>query len=141
MSEEPPLSNAAVGRVACGAERRRYPKILADPRDAGVSSEVRHSMTEITEFTPVTAALGGALIGGAAAVLLMTTLGRVSGISGILLGSVTGVGAERAWQWAFLAGIAAAAAVVFHMTPLAFTPREGFPLGRLIAGGLPERIS
>jgi len=48
--------------------------------------------------------LGGVLI-GAAAVLLMATLGRIAGISGIAGGLVRrGVG-ERGWRLAFVAGL------------------------------------
>ena len=47
---------------------------------------------------------GGVLIGGAA-VLLMATLGRIAGISGIAGGLVRrGVG-ERGWRLAFVAGL------------------------------------
>lgn len=51
------------------------------------------------------AALGGALI-GAAAVLLMALEGRIAGISGIL-GSLLppGAAADRGWRLAFLAGL------------------------------------
>ena len=39
-------------------------------------------MIEATEFTPLTAALGGALI-GVSATLLMLGLGKIAGISGL----------------------------------------------------------
>lgn len=52
--------------------------------------------------------LGGILI-GLAAVLLMGTLGRIAGISGIASGLVAGADRlDRTWRWAFIAGLVAA---------------------------------
>ncbi|HET6553660.1 MAG TPA: YeeE/YedE family protein [Dyella sp.] len=48
-------------------------------------------------------ALGGVLI-GLSAILLMGTLGRIAGISGIAGGLATGA-TDRGWRWAFLAGL------------------------------------
>ena len=58
-------------------------------------------------FDPVSAAIGGALI-GLAATLLMVLTGRIAGISGILGDLVDLAGLDRAWRLAFLAGIIAA---------------------------------
>jgi uncharacterized protein len=55
-------------------------------------------------FDPVAAAIGGALI-GLSAVLLMLLTGRIAGISGILGDLADG---DRAWRIAFLAGLIAA---------------------------------
>jgi uncharacterized membrane protein YedE/YeeE len=58
----------------------------------------------MANFTPVSAAIGGALI-GLAAVLLVLFAGRVAGISSILgatLGLSTG---DRSWRVAFIAGL------------------------------------
>lgn len=58
--------------------------------------------------TYILAALGGALI-GLSAVLLMATLGRIAGISGIAGGLVNGgVRGDRAWRLAFVAGLVSA---------------------------------
>ena len=60
------------------------------------------------EFTPLSAAIGGALI-GLASVLLMLLLGRIAGISGIFAGLLALPGsADRSWRWAFFAGLLAA---------------------------------
>lgn len=63
---------------------------------------------EITGFTPLSAALGGALI-GLAAVLLMALNGRIAGVSGIIAGvmaPIRGEGrAELSWRLAFVAGL------------------------------------
>lgn len=60
----------------------------------------------MTEFTPVTALLGGGLI-GLAATLLMAFSGRIAGISGITSGVLppwTGTG-DLGWRLPFLAGL------------------------------------
>ena len=61
----------------------------------------------MTQFTPWSAAAGGALIGAAAA-LLWVALGRIAGISGILGGLAGAPAGERGWRLAFLAGLVAA---------------------------------
>ena len=68
-------------------------------------------MSPITDFTPGTALLGGALIGLAAALLLLAS-GRIAGISGILGGALAGPGEDRGWRLAFLIGLPLGAAVV-----------------------------
>jgi uncharacterized membrane protein YedE/YeeE len=90
----------------------------------------------MTNFTPVAALLGGALI-GLATVLLMLLTGRIAGISGILGGCLIPGALDRAWRLAFVAGLIAApvAGAVF-----------GFPLDTplmpsswtviVVAGGL-----
>jgi uncharacterized membrane protein YedE/YeeE len=61
----------------------------------------------MTEFTPVSALVGGALIGGSAALYLILT-GRVAGISGILGGLLLPSSGGRGWRLAFLAGLISA---------------------------------
>ncbi len=58
----------------------------------------------MTQFTPVSAAIGGALI-GLAATLLMLLTGRIAGISGILAGSILPGAEARGWRIAFIAGL------------------------------------
>ena len=57
----------------------------------------------MTTFTPLSAAIGGALI-GLAAVLLMLLTGRLAGISGIL-GGLLSSSRDRAWRVAFILGL------------------------------------
>lgn len=64
----------------------------------------------MTTFTPLSAAIGGALI-GLAVVLLMLLIGRLAGISGILGGLLSGT-SDRAWRAAFVAGLILAPAAV-----------------------------
>ena len=85
-----------------------------------------------TAFTPVSALIGGALI-GLAATLLYATLGRIAGISGIVNAAVD-ARADRGWRIAFLLGLVAAASAWLFGAGVA--PRAGFPLPWLVAAGL-----
>ncbi|HEL5041492.1 TPA: YeeE/YedE family protein [Stenotrophomonas maltophilia] len=89
---------------------------------------------------PWTAVAGGALI-GAAAVLLLATLGRVAGISGIAAGSLRAAEGERGWRWAFLLGLLTAAGLVLWWQALPEAPprvllRDALPAWQLIGAGL-----
>ena len=58
----------------------------------------------MVNFTPVSAAIGGALIGLAATLLLLLT-GRIAGVSGIF-GGCLGFGTpDKGWRIAFIAGL------------------------------------
>jgi uncharacterized membrane protein YedE/YeeE len=63
-----------------------------------------------TEFTPVAALAGGALI-GLAATLMMVLNGRIAGISGILGGAFSARRGDIGWRIAFIAGLVAAPVV------------------------------
>ncbi|QDY49565.1 YeeE/YedE family protein [Stenotrophomonas maltophilia] len=89
---------------------------------------------------PWTAVAGGALI-GAAAVLLLATVGRVAGISGIAAGSLRTAEGERGWRWAFLLGLLAAAGLVLWWQSLPEASprvllRDALPAWQLIGAGL-----
>jgi uncharacterized membrane protein YedE/YeeE len=58
----------------------------------------------VAAFDPISALVGGALI-GLASVLLMLLTGRIAGISGILGGCLTLVPDGRAWRVAFIVGL------------------------------------
>ena len=58
-------------------------------------------------LTPLSGLLGGALIGLAAAALMMLT-GRLAGVSGILGGALQVKPADQGWRLAFIAGLIAA---------------------------------
>lgn len=58
-------------------------------------------------FTPLSAAIGGTLIGLSAALLWLTN-GRITGISGIIGSMWTAGTGDLAWRAAFIAGLIAA---------------------------------
>jgi uncharacterized membrane protein YedE/YeeE len=58
-------------------------------------------------FNPVSALLGGVLVGLASS-LLMLFAGRIAGISGIFGGILTFAAADKSWRLAFIAGLIAA---------------------------------
>jgi uncharacterized membrane protein YedE/YeeE len=58
-------------------------------------------------FTPVSAAIGGVLIGISATMLWLAN-GRIAGISGIVGGLLTARSDDIAWRVAFIAGLIAA---------------------------------
>lgn len=84
-------------------------------------------------FTPVSATLGGMLI-GTAALLVWVMLGRIVGISGIIGTLPSAPAAERGWRLAFLIGLVAAPALYGL---LAVVPRPHDPPGILavLVGG------
>jgi uncharacterized membrane protein YedE/YeeE len=66
----------------------------------------------MTTFAPVSGLVGGALI-GLAAVILMLTIGRIAGVCGIALNALMpSDAAGRSWRWAFLAGLPLGALLV-----------------------------
>jgi len=86
-------------------------------------------------FTPVSAAIGGALI-GLSAVLLMVFTGRIAGISGIFAGLINPQTTDCAWRAAFIGGLVAApltAALLDHTVP---TPRMPGSYIVVVIGGL-----
>jgi uncharacterized membrane protein YedE/YeeE len=85
-------------------------------------------------FTPWSAAIGGVVIGIAAALLVLVN-GRIAGISGIVGGMLRPRPDDFAWRLAFLAGLLVAPlayATVVALPPV--TIEAGYPV--LIAAGL-----
>ena len=103
----------------------------------------------MANFTPLSAAIGGALI-GLASVMLMLLAGRVAGISGIAAG-VLGIGIlDRAWRLAFIAGLIlapVAAMLAGYAVPVPTMPASWFVVitagflvgfGARLGGGCPS---
>lgn len=95
-------------------------------------------MVEATAFTPISSLIGGALI-GASAVLLMFSIGRIAGISGIVAGAAMEKGWERNWRLLFVLGLFAGAALIAVSTgvladsvPVASTPM--MVIGGIVVG-------
>jgi len=68
-----------------------------------------------TPFEPLAGLAGGLLI-GLSMVLLLFTLGRIAGISGIAAGAMTQRGVERYWRLAFLIGVVLSAVLYIGFT-------------------------
>lgn len=89
-----------------------------------------------TSFTPIAALTGGALI-GLASTLLMLTMGRIMGATGILAGLLFPAStADFGWRAALVAGMVTGPLVVLAATGA--MPAVDVPVSRamLIAGGL-----
>jgi uncharacterized membrane protein YedE/YeeE len=85
-------------------------------------------------FTPWSAAIGGVVIGIAAALLVLVN-GRLAGISGIVGGMLRPRGGDFAWRLAFVAGLLLAPLAYASVAALpAITIEAGYPM--LIAAGL-----
>ncbi len=76
-------------------------------------------------FTPWSALAGGALIGLAAAMLLLLN-GRIAGISGVLGGLLRPQAGDIGWRLAFVAGLV--------LAPLGYTLLAALPQPRIDAG-------
>ena len=85
-------------------------------------------------FTPITATIGGLMIGFAATVLLWTN-GKISGISGILAGALFSTAQEGRWRFAFLLGLllAGVAYPVLWGSEIAIETQAG-PVLTVVAG-------
>jgi uncharacterized membrane protein YedE/YeeE len=68
----------------------------------------------MTNFTPVSAAIGGVLI-GLSAVLLMLSTGRIAGIAGIFGGLLNLRSGDKGWRIAFIAGLILAGLIGYGM--------------------------
>ena len=81
------------------------------------------------------ALLGGVLI-GLAATLLLWSLGRIAGISGIVNGLGSAARGDRAWRIAFLIGMMGAGAIVLQFVPAPPRMQTGATPLLLVAGVL-----
>lgn len=89
----------------------------------------------MANFTPVSAAIGGALI-GLSAVLLMLFSGRIAGVSGIFDGLINPKTSDRAWRAAFVAGLIAAPVTAMLVSYAVPTPQMPASYVTIIVGGL-----
>lgn len=92
---------------------------------------------EVFNFTPFSAALGGALI-GLAAVILMASVGRIAGISNIAYSLWDGLRAGKVagWQFVFLLGMVLGATVWHAWTGDSVAPSRQLHPGWLVLAGL-----
>jgi len=86
-------------------------------------------------FTPISALLGGGLIGLAATVLLLFN-GRVAGVSGIVEGLLQPATGDSGWRIAFVAGLIAGPVSYQLATGQMLSVTIDARISLLIAGGL-----
>jgi uncharacterized protein len=89
----------------------------------------------VSHFSPISALVGGSLIGLAASVLLLVN-GRVAGISGLVGGLLDDNASERGWRLAFLAGFAVAGVAAFLIHPASFSGALPRSAGALAIAGV-----
>ena len=89
----------------------------------------------MNDFTPIPALVGGALIGLAASLLLLTH-GKVAGISGLYGGMLRRGTNDRAFRFWFLAGLVVAGGLVRATFPAAFTTSWSATLPVALVAGL-----
>jgi uncharacterized membrane protein YedE/YeeE len=87
-----------------------------------------------TPFEPLSGLTGGILI-GLSVVLLLLTLGRIAGISGIAAGALTQRGSEQYWRLAFLIGMLLAA-IIYKVFLGGFEVQTQLGSGWMIIAGL-----
>lgn len=87
----------------------------------------------VTTFTPVSALIGGMLIGLAASLLLLLN-GRIAGISGIFHGGLRSQ--AQPWQWLFLLGLVLGSLLYNALPDTAVSARQRFPMPMLLLAGL-----
>lgn len=85
-------------------------------------------------FTPISALLGGALIGLSITLLLLFN-GRMAGISGIMNGLFNSPKEESRWRFTFLSGLVLGAVIFQYISPDLFSPRQDYPLWLVAIGG------
>lgn len=86
-------------------------------------------------FTPVSALIGGLLIGSSAALFVLLH-GRIAGISGILGGLLRPARNDLGWRVAFLAGLLAAPLLYAAVAGALPAVEIDTPVGLLVVAGL-----
>jgi uncharacterized membrane protein YedE/YeeE len=89
----------------------------------------------MANFTPLSAAIGGVLI-GLSAVMLMLLTGRIAGISGILGGILDFRTNDKAWRIAFIAGLVAVPLIAGAIGYAVPTPQMPASWIVIVAAGL-----
>lgn len=89
----------------------------------------------MTEFTPISALIGGALI-GCSAVLLMALNGRIAGISGIASGMMVAPVDDRIWRILFVIGLIGAPFIWLNLSGFEPEFTLAADTATIIAGGV-----
>jgi uncharacterized membrane protein YedE/YeeE len=89
----------------------------------------------MTPFTPISALIGGLLIGLSACLLLLLN-GRIAGISGIVGGLLQArAGEQRLWRSLFLAGLVLGTLGYLVVSGAQAPARQDFPIPLLLLAG------
>ena len=89
----------------------------------------------ITEFTPVSAAIGGALI-GIACTLLLVLYGKIAGISGIVKSVFAKANSDSHWLLYFILGLLLAGIAVRVFAPSLLEGELQLPPWLIVVAGL-----
>jgi uncharacterized membrane protein YedE/YeeE len=108
---------------------------LVLPTAEGQTPIARKEGNPVSDFTPVSAFIGGALIGGSAAFFLVVN-GRIAGISGVLGGLLQLSMTDFGWRFAFLAGMLLAPFVFVAAGGTLPSIEIDASAGRLVAAGV-----
>ena len=87
----------------------------------------------MADFNWITA-LGGGLLIGISATILLAFKGRIAGISGIFHGAINLVAVEG-WRWLFLIGMVMGGALYEYVLAQQPTPTSAFAPGAMLLGG------
>lgn len=85
-------------------------------------------------FTPISALIGGVLIGLSASLFLWLN-GRIAGISGLFHGLFSRERRNFLWRFLFLFGLIAGSQIYYVFPEIQFTPRTQYPIYLLILSG------
>jgi uncharacterized membrane protein YedE/YeeE len=80
-------------------------------------------------------ALGGGMLLGLSALLLLWIRGRIAGISGIM-GGLFVAGQDKHWRWWFVLGLLTGGVIGIHVLGEAAPHLDGIPVPWLVIGGL-----
>jgi uncharacterized membrane protein YedE/YeeE len=92
----------------------------------------------MTEFKPISALIGGGLI-GLSALILMLMIGRVAGCSGILTESLSfskSANSERAWRLSFIVGLVLGPVLTANISGFTLPQGDQFSWTIAVLGGL-----
>ncbi len=85
-------------------------------------------------FTPISALIGGSLI-GLSTVLLLWLNGRIAGVSGIFHGLFPPRKNEFLWRVLFLIGLIVGSLIYYLLPQIHFAPRTHYPIFLLLLSG------
>ena len=86
-------------------------------------------------FTPISALIGGSLI-GLSCVLLLWLNGRIAGISGIFHGLCPPQKNDFLWRFLFLIGLVIGSFIYYAFPQIHFAPRTHYPVYLLLVSGI-----